>query len=199
MSERELRSRSFIGPAVIGVLVGAVLAGAPLGYFVSTLKNQHQATSEAASKATAAAQANIVRLQSELETSRSLAAAAGQALEIQRAVNTESSATTARELTEQRALVEELSKPEIPLQLSVRKGLVDAGYVLMIRNPTAQDIIVAAFIQSPTGQAIQRRLVISANLGKNIGESEGWAFTSRDTVTLKSPGYQDLIYMIPQY
>lgn len=199
MSERELQSRRWIGPALIGVLVGAVLAGAPLGYFTSSLKAQLQATSEAASKATADAQANIGRLQSELEASRALAAAAGQALELQRIVNTESSATAAQELEEQRALSKELAKPEIPLQLSVRKGIIDAGYVLMIRNPTGQDIIVAAFIQSPTGQSIERRLVIPANLGKNIGESEGWAFTSRDTVTFKSPGYQDLIYMIPQY
>lgn len=183
--------KNWLLPAVGGIVIGAVLAGAPLSYKVMGLQEQLGATSRAANEAALTAHNKLVGVQAQLD-------ATAQQLDAELESARATAASTARELEQQRELSVELAKPEIPLQLSVRRGFVDSGYVLQIRNPTADDIVAAATFQSPNGQKLNR-LVVNANLAKELGESEGWAFASRNTVTLRVPGHRDLIYMVPLY
>lgn len=184
MAEETTRGRS-LAPALIGVLAGAVVgaAGAGVPLFMKSKELEAQLTS--------LTNANGV-LVAERDSARLAVVNAEQQLQAER-TNAE------QELAQQRALTEELAKPTLPLQLSVRKGWVDAGFVLTIRNVATQEVAVMAKFESPGGGAGQKRIVIPANGIKEVGETEGWAFSSRDSVTLSSAGYQDMIYMVPMY
>lgn len=174
---------------VVGVIVGAAGAGVPL--FMKARDLEAQVTSltrerDTAQLALANAQTDLTSVQTDLTSAK-------QQLQQQQAV----AASTQEQLQQQQAVTAELSKPTLPLQLSVRRGILDAGLVLTIRNVSAQEVAVMAKIQSVGGEGGQKRIVIPPNVAREIGESEGWAFTARDTVTLSSPGYQDMIYMVP--
>jgi hypothetical protein len=167
----------WVMPAVIGLVIGAVVAGSPLFYLkAQAIKELNAATAEltAASSSVVA----LTKQMQELEAERN-------ALQSQ--------------MTDQQKMAEELAKPDLPIQLSVRKGILDAGYVLTIRNVVAQEIAVNATFGGPSGAEQTRRLVLPPNGVREVGESEGWAFSSRDAVTLRNPNYRDLIYMVPVF
>lgn len=89
------------------------------------------------------------------------------------------------------------SKPDLPLQLSFRKGFFDAGIVLTVRNVSREQVAVIADFGGAAGGSESRRIVIPANGAREVGDSEGWAFTAGDSVTLKNAEYRDLTQTVP--
>lgn len=195
VSEHASRSRGWVGPMLLGLAIGAGAAGAPLAYRVLSVQAKLRETAKSASEARANNGKAIAQLQAKLKESRKDSARVQAQLVKLRTT----ASSTAKQLKEQRALSAELAKPAIPLRLSVRKAFLDSGYVLQIRNPTPNDIEVAATFKSVDGHKMQRRLVIDANGATEIGQSQGWAFAPKDVATFKMPGHKDLIYMIPVY
>jgi hypothetical protein len=173
----ETTATAWVMPAVIGLVIGAGGAGTPLFYLKAQATKQLSAVTAELTATSSSVGALTKRVQ-ELEAERS-------ALQSQ--------------MTDQQKMAQELAKPDLPIQLSVRKGILDAGYVLTIRNVTAKEIAVNATFGGPSGAEQTRRLVLPPNGVREVGESEGWAFSSRDAVTLKNPNYRDIIYMVPVF
>jgi len=192
MTDETGRGRSLMAPILASVFVGALVGSAGVGIPLFMKARELEAQ-------LAALTVTNTALQGERDSTRLALANAQQQILAERDSKQVAIAAAEQELQQQRALTEELAKPTLPLQLSVRRGWVDAGYVLTLRNVSLEELAVMAKFESPGGGTAQKRIVVPASGIREVGETEGWAFSSRDTVTLSSAGYQDTIYMVPVY
>lgn len=88
--------------------------------------------------------------------------------------------------------------PEIPVRVSFRKALLGSGNVAAFQNSASETVAVTANIERPsTGQSRIFNLTIDPHLTKEIGELEGWAFISGDTVTLTQGNHKSLHIQAP--
>jgi hypothetical protein len=86
----------------------------------------------------------------------------------------------------QNEIVEEANKklqsanqPEVPVTVGFRGAFFGSGSVAHITNQSNQSIAVK---------------VIDGGMSKEIGEQEGWAFVSGDTVTIEQAGHKSRSY-----
>lgn len=96
----------------------------------------------------------------------------------------------------QAVAAQELAKPDLPVQVSFRRGILASGYVLALRSFSSQELVLNVSFRG-SGSAQARRLVIPANAVREVGESEGWAFTARDTVEVSNPNFRSRSYTVP--
>lgn len=90
------------------------------------------------------------------------------------------------------------NQPEIPVDVSFRKALLSSGDVASFRNRSSRSIAVTASIERPSsGQSRIFDLTLDPGHTKEIGEREGWAFVSGDTVTLTQPEHKSLSFQAP--
>ncbi len=83
------------------------------------------------------------------------------------------------------------NQPEPTVLVSFRKALLGSGGVATIRNIASQAISVSLVAaRSATNQQRQFDLVVDGGLFKEIGELEGWAFVSGDTLKILQPGHK---------
>lgn len=90
------------------------------------------------------------------------------------------------------------NRPEIPVNVSFRKALLSSGGVASFRNRSSRSIAVTATIERPSsGQSRIFDLTLDPAHTKEIGEREGWAFVSGDTVTLTEPEHKSSAFQAP--
>jgi type II secretory pathway pseudopilin PulG len=182
MNEDTSKGRAWLMPALLGLVVGSAISGAPLGYHVMQLQTRLTAAIATAAQL----QAENVQLQS----AKSQLDADRRQLQAERDV-------MSLELQSQHAHAVELAKPDLPLQLSFRHALVASGLVLTIRNPSSTELPVVAQFTGSGARSQAFRLVIPSNGAKDVGGLEGWAFSPGDSVSLSNPNYRVLNQTVP--
>lgn len=86
--------------------------------------------------------------------------------------------------------------PVVPVTTTYRKGFIDSGYILQVMNTSDKTIAITLTIERGD-QKKELPLTLDGKLGKNIGESEGWAFISGDKFTLVMPDHKPWSGTIP--
>ena len=86
--------------------------------------------------------------------------------------------------------------PAVPVTTSYRKGFIDNGYILQVMNTSDKTISFTLTIERGA-QKKEMPLTLDGKLGKNIGESEGWAFVSGDKFTVAMPDHKPWSGTIP--
>lgn len=87
---------------------------------------------------------------------------------------------------------------EVSVRIGFRKALLSSGNVAVFTNTSGQAIAIDAEIERPS--SAQRRtflLTLDPGQAKEIGEREGWAFLSRDTITVSQPEHKPLRFVAP--
>jgi len=83
--------------------------------------------------------------------------------------------------------------PLVPVKVSTVKPLFADGLAVQIRNATDKTIAITLSVVRPSsGNKKDYELTIDGGVGKNIGQSEGWAFVSGDKVTITQPDHKPL-------
>jgi hypothetical protein len=91
----------------------------------------------------------------------------------------------------------QLAKPDLPLNVNFRRGVVASGLVLTMRNVSRADLPVIARFAGHGAQSQLFRFVIPANGAKEFGGLEGWAFTPGDSVILRNPDFREISRTVP--
>jgi len=87
------------------------------------------------------------------------------------------------------------NRPEATVIVNFRKGFVDNGDVAIFSNISGRTTVITAEIGRPSsGKTKSFELAFDRNTTRNLGESEGWAFLSGDTVTIHQDGHKSLTY-----
>ena len=90
------------------------------------------------------------------------------------------------------------NQPEIPVRVSFRKALLNSGNVAGFSNISNQTIAISASIGRPSSnQTLSIDLTIDPGQKKEVGELEGWAFISGDTITIQQPDHKSLSIRAP--
>lgn len=87
---------------------------------------------------------------------------------------------------------------EVSVRIGFRKALLSSGNVAAFTNTSGQAIAIDVEIERPS--SAQRRtfsLTLDPGQTKEIGEREGWAFLSRDTITVSQPEHKALRFVAP--
>lgn len=86
------------------------------------------------------------------------------------------------------------ARPDLPVNLSFRKGLISAGLVGVFRNTSSKELEFTLDLVSPaTGQHVRRAIVLNPNGFFEIGAKEGWAFAPGQRITLNNPAYRPVM------
>jgi len=89
----------------------------------------------------------------------------------------------------------EANQPEVPVIVAFRDAFFSSGSVARISNQSGRSIAVTVTISRPlSGSAKNYEMVINSGASKEIGEQEGWAFVSGDTVTIEEAGHKSRSY-----
>ena len=87
------------------------------------------------------------------------------------------------------------NRPEATVIVNFRKGFVDNGDVAIFSNISGRTTVITAEIARPSsGKTKSFELAFDRGTTRNLGESEGWAFLSGDTVTIHQDGHKSLTY-----
>lgn len=93
--------------------------------------------------------------------------------------------------TEANEKLQAANQPEPTVLVSFRKAFLGSGGVATLKNSSPQPISVSLVAsRSATNQQRQFDLVIDAAMFKEIGEREGWAFLSGDTLQVAQPSHK---------
>jgi len=96
--------------------------------------------------------------------------------------------------------LESASQREVSVQVSFRKALMSSGQVARLTNQSDQTVAVSVVAERPSaGKTKHFELTIDPGLlhTKEIGELEGWAFVSGDTIKISQPGRRSLTFTTP--
>jgi hypothetical protein len=110
----------------------------------------------------------------------------------------EAQATQEREQLEKtQATLAAESRPDLPVALSFRRGLLSAGLVGMIRNTSNRELEFSLDLESPaTGRHMRRSIVLNPHALMEIGGHQGWAFAPGQRITLNNPVYRPLLLTV---
>ena len=87
------------------------------------------------------------------------------------------------------------NRPEATVIVNFRKGFVDNGDVAIFTNISGRTTVITAEIERPSsGKTKTIDLAFDRGTTRNIGETEGWAFLSGDTVTIHQEGHKSLTF-----
>jgi hypothetical protein len=102
---------------------------------------------------------------------------------------------TKRELEDVNKKLHEANKREVPVSIRFRPVIFGNGYYASITNRSGQAIDISIVIERPrSGKTKNLEIVIDGSGTKEIGEDEGWAFMSGDSVTVSHSEYKALIW-----
>lgn len=81
--------------------------------------------------------------------------------------------------------------PEAQVQVSFRKALLSDGSVARFKSSATSSIAISVEVKRPgTGVNKQFDLTLDPNNVKEIGDREGWAFVSGDSILITQPGHK---------
>lgn len=89
-------------------------------------------------------------------------------------------------------------QPEVDVQVSFRKAILSNGNVVGMKNTAGSTIAIRAEISRPSsGSKRTYELTIDRGQTTEIGEREGWAFISGDTVRISQADHKALTFTSP--
>jgi hypothetical protein len=112
-------------------------------------------------------------------------------------LETEASKKIAQLATEAKAQLQLANQPEIPMSIEFRKASLYSGNVAMLTNTSNQTIAVTVNVSRTSSQNRSFDLTLDPKVKKEIGEREGWAFISGDTVLVKQEGHKSKTVIAP--
>jgi hypothetical protein len=84
------------------------------------------------------------------------------------------------------------------VSLSFRRSLLGNGLVAVFRNNGGQTLELAATFSSPaTGQRRETQIIIPSGMVKEIGQQQGWEFTSGHQIALNNGQFRPALYVVP--
>jgi hypothetical protein len=99
--------------------------------------------------------------------------------------------------TEANEKLQVANQPEPTVLVSFRKAFLGSGGVATIKNTASQAISVSLVAaRSATNQQRQFELVVDGGLVKEIGERDGWAFLSGDTLKISQPSHKVVTFTV---
>jgi multidrug efflux pump subunit AcrA (membrane-fusion protein) len=160
-------------PGVLpGLIAAVVLFGAAAGYFYLQGARRAQALDSA--------QAQVAALQS-------------KASEADKRIEKLESQLAAQQLQ-----LEQNSQLPLPLDITFRAGRPGSGLIARLQNLSNADINVAVRPRHiDTGETREFDLRLPAHALAELGQAEGWAFQSGDSLSVKSGSYQPLSLRAP--
>jgi hypothetical protein len=91
--------------------------------------------------------------------------------------------------------LQQANQREVQVSVRFRKAMLSNGHVAVISNTSGQTIAISVDIQrSSSGQGRSVDLTIDPGRFKELGEREGWAFVSGDSIKVNQPGCKSLTY-----
>jgi hypothetical protein len=166
--------------------LGLALAAVGLGVYAFT---QHSEVT-ALTIQLAAATADAKKAQ---DTAVSLSARLGTMMKDAEQVRAEAAGLQSQVQTTEAKLAAE-TRPDLPVNLSFRKGLMSPGLVGVFRNTSSKELEFTLDIESPaTGRHVRRAVVLNPNGFFEIGAKEGWAFAPGQRITLNNPAYRPVV------
>lgn len=91
--------------------------------------------------------------------------------------------------------LQEASLPEATVSVGFRAALISSGNVAQIKNISAQSIAIKVTASRPsTGKSEEFEAVIDPGASEELGEKEGWAFVSGDSVTIDQADHKSKTY-----
>ena len=86
---------------------------------------------------------------------------------------------------------------ETRVKVSFRKGFIDSGYVATFTNTYNQPVVITADFERPSSaKKRSAEMTFDPGQSKEIGESEGWAFVSGDTVTVNQDNHKSITFAL---
>ncbi|MBS1129425.1 MAG: hypothetical protein H6R16_427 [Proteobacteria bacterium] len=90
--------------------------------------------------------------------------------------------------------LQQANQREVPVSVGFRKALMSNGHVAMFTNTSAQSIAVVVEVsRASSGQTRSFDMTLDSGRKRELGEREGWAFVTGDTLTLSQPEHKSLI------
>jgi septal ring factor EnvC (AmiA/AmiB activator) len=183
----------------VSTVVAALVA---VGVSVYAFTQHSAVTALTAQLATAAADAKQAHetassLSAQLAaTTKDAAQAHAEAAGLQNQVQTteaQASAEEAQLQTTEEKLASE-KRPDLPVNLSFRKGLMSQGLVGVFRNTSAKEVEFTLDLESPaTGRRFHRAVVLNPNGLFEVGAREGWAFAPGQRISLNNPAFRPVV------
>jgi hypothetical protein len=95
-------------------------------------------------------------------------------------------------------VMNEVSKPPLPVECQYRRALLANGYVEIFTNKSNKVLSVLATFENPTFKTTKSyRLNLNPNVPVQFGHLQGWDFTAGDKITLVDSSYQTAHYSVP--
>ena len=89
------------------------------------------------------------------------------------------------------------TRPDLPVNLSFRKALLNTGLVGVFRNTSSQELEFLVDLNSPaTGRHIRKSVVLNPNGFLEIGAQQGWPFAPGQRILLNNPAYRPRAYTV---
>jgi hypothetical protein len=89
------------------------------------------------------------------------------------------------------------ARPDLPINLSFRKALLNPGLVAVLRNTSSRELEITLDVESAvTGRRIRRAVVINPNGVWEFGAQEGWPFAPGQRITLNHPAYRPIVQVV---
>jgi len=89
------------------------------------------------------------------------------------------------------------ARPDLPVSLTFRKGLLSAGFVGVFRNTSTKELEFTLDLQSAaTGRHVRKAIVLNPNAVLQIGAHEGWPFAPGQRYILNNPAYRPVVGVV---
>jgi hypothetical protein len=83
------------------------------------------------------------------------------------------------------------ARPDLPVNLTFRKALLNAGLVGVFRNTSSKELEFTIDLESAaTGRHIRKAVVLNPNAILQIGAHEGWPFAPGQRYSLNNPAFR---------
>lgn len=90
------------------------------------------------------------------------------------------------------------SQPEVQVQISFRKALLNSGNVAVLKSQSRESIAITLEVARPSsGSRRNFELILDSGQVKEIGAREGWAFVAGDTIRVIQPNHKVLEAVSP--
>lgn len=89
--------------------------------------------------------------------------------------------------------------PDMPVKVTYRKAVLDAGYVFQFHNISEVALPIKVTLENPQTKTLQIfRLNIDPFKQKEIGSLEGWTAMPGDLITVENSDYKTLHVQFPK-
>lgn len=119
--------------------------------------------------------------------------AAAKAAEARLASSTEAQKASAEAVQEAQAKLAEAERPDLPVRIGFRRGLLGRGIVMVLQNNSGKSLDIETDLQDGTAHTHAGRAVtLDPNKVQRFGKAEGWNLAPGTIVRLSNPQFRPL-------